>query len=133
MKTISFPDSRPRKKGKSYSQEYIMQNIQIDPTLYREAEAVFAQLGLPIDIAVTLFLRQAVLRGGLPFPVTLPDKSASPVQPEETLSQIDIPDADIPSEATPAAESFGWMGQLFEELLKETESVKAECEQENEK
>ena len=93
-----------------------MKDLTIDPILYKEAENILDALGLPMDTAVTLFLRQVVLRGGLPFSVTLPEKQST---------------ADT-QEIIPEQESFGWMGELFEELLKETESVKAECEQDSE-
>lgn len=90
-----------------------MKDFTVDPVLYKEAEAILETLGLPMDTAVTLFLRQVVLRGGLPFSVTLPEKAVG----------------SSPAEDIPEEESFGWMGELFEELLKETESIKAECDQ----
>jgi DNA-damage-inducible protein J len=39
-----------------------------------QAEAVLGELGLPMSSAISLFLRQIVLRRGLPFEVTLPSR-----------------------------------------------------------
>ena len=94
-----------------------MKNYDIDPVLVKEAQSILATLGLPIETAITLFLRQVVLHNGLPFSVTLPVKETRP------------PHDNIVSEG----ESLGWMGELFEDLLKETEAVKAECEQDKTK
>lgn len=45
---------------------------RVDSSLKEDAEAVLAQLGLPMSNAINLFLNQIVLRRGLPFDVTLP-------------------------------------------------------------
>ena len=46
--------------------------IRIDADTKRQAAALFSQLGLDMSGAVNLFLRQCVLRGGLPFAVEMP-------------------------------------------------------------
>ena len=46
--------------------------IRIDSEIKKEAVALFDQLGLDMSGAVTLFLHQCVLRGGLPFAVEVP-------------------------------------------------------------
>jgi DNA-damage-inducible protein J len=43
--------------------------------LKKDAEAVFAELGLNTAEAIRLFLSQVRLRKGLPFAVTVPDKN----------------------------------------------------------
>jgi len=45
---------------------------RVDPKLKKEAEAVLEEIGLPMSNAINLFLKQLVLRRGIPFPVTLP-------------------------------------------------------------
>ena len=45
--------------------------IRIDSDVKREASALFSRLRPDMSGAVDLFLRQCVLRGGLPFPVEL--------------------------------------------------------------
>ncbi len=46
--------------------------IRIDATVKQQATALFASLGLDMSGAVNIFLRQCILRGGLPFAVELP-------------------------------------------------------------
>lgn len=46
--------------------------IRIDQTVKKEANALFSELGMDMSSAVNMFLRQCILRGGLPFPVELP-------------------------------------------------------------
>ncbi len=53
---------------------------RIEPELKRDAETVLSELGLSTSEAITLFLRQVILRRGLPFPVQIPN--------QETLKAI---------------------------------------------
>ncbi|MBR1854965.1 MAG: type II toxin-antitoxin system RelB/DinJ family antitoxin [Lachnospiraceae bacterium] len=46
--------------------------IRIDSTIKQQATELFASLGMDMSSAVNIFLRQCILRGGLPFPVELP-------------------------------------------------------------
>ena len=46
--------------------------IRIDENLKKQATELFAQLGMDMSSAMNIFLRQCVMRGGLPFEVTLP-------------------------------------------------------------
>lgn len=43
--------------------------VRIDPTLRKEAEALFSNAGLDMSSAIRLFLRQSVIRRRLPFEV----------------------------------------------------------------
>jgi len=45
---------------------------RVEPELKEQAEAVLSEIGLPMSNAITLFLKQVVLRRGVPFPVVLP-------------------------------------------------------------
>ena len=47
-------------------------NLRVNPVLKQEAETVLSKLGIPMSIAVDMFLNQIVLTEGIPFPVTLP-------------------------------------------------------------
>lgn len=49
--------------------------VRIDADIKKEATALFSSLGLDMSSAVNLFLHQCVLRGGLPFPVEVPQYS----------------------------------------------------------
>ena len=46
--------------------------VRIDENLKKQASELFAQLGMDMSSAMNIFLRQCVLRGGLPFSVELP-------------------------------------------------------------
>ena len=43
--------------------------VRIDENLKKQASELFAQLGMDMSGAMNIFLRQCVLRGGLPFSV----------------------------------------------------------------
>ncbi len=45
-------------------------NIRIDDTLKQQGERLFDDLGLTFSTAVSVFVKQAVREGGLPFAIT---------------------------------------------------------------
>jgi len=45
---------------------------RVEPEVKEQAEKVLDQLGIPMSNAIGLFLRQVVLRRGLPFELKLP-------------------------------------------------------------
>ncbi|MCA9002761.1 MAG: type II toxin-antitoxin system RelB/DinJ family antitoxin [Planctomycetes bacterium] len=47
---------------------------RVEPELKDTVEQVFSQLGLTTSDAITIFLNQVALVGGLPFPVRIPNK-----------------------------------------------------------
>ena len=51
-------------------------NIRIDEDLKKDAEALFAELGLNMTSAVNIFIRQSLREKGIPFEITLrPEKN----------------------------------------------------------
>ena len=46
--------------------------IRIDKTVKKQANNLFASLGMDMSSAVNIFLRQCILHGGLPFAVEIP-------------------------------------------------------------
>jgi DNA-damage-inducible protein J len=46
--------------------------VRIEPDLKEKAEMILTQLGIPMSNAVGMFLKQVVLRRGMPFDITLP-------------------------------------------------------------
>ncbi len=44
-------------------------NINLDPTLKKTAQELFADLGLDLTTAVTMFLKQAVREQAIPFAI----------------------------------------------------------------
>lgn len=51
--------------------------IRIDADTKQQATVLFNQLGLDMSSAVNLFLRQCIMRGGLPFVVEVPQYNQS--------------------------------------------------------
>lgn len=50
--------------------------IRIDETVKAQATSLFNDLGMDMSSAVNIFLRQCVLRGGIPFAVEVPNYNA---------------------------------------------------------
>ena len=46
--------------------------IRVEPEVKENAETILTQLGIPMSNAVGMFLKQVILRRGIPFDVTLP-------------------------------------------------------------
>jgi len=64
-------------------------NIRIDPDTKQAAEKLFSNFGITITDAVNMFLHQALLTGGLPFPVKIPQPNIDTIiamQEVETMS-----------------------------------------------
>lgn len=51
-------------------------NLRVNPSLKTDAEAILSQLGIPMSVAVDMFLNQVVLVGGIPFSIILPTPPA---------------------------------------------------------
>jgi len=49
--------------------------IRIDSDVKKQASQLFGELGLDMSGAVNIFLRQCIMRGGLPFTVEVPHYS----------------------------------------------------------
>ncbi len=61
----------------------VQTQIRIDSGVKKQANELFNELGLDMSGAVNIFLRQCILRGGLPFKVEVPQYS------KELLSAAD--------------------------------------------
>jgi len=55
-------------------------NIPIDPELKTTVEAIFSRFGITVVDAVNIFFHKAIMVGGLPFNMTIPQYN------EETLT-----------------------------------------------
>ena len=62
--------------------------IRIDEELKKQAMELFGQLGIDISSATNMFLRQSVLRGGLPFNVELPKYKPEVIEAMEEAKKI---------------------------------------------
>lgn len=54
----------------------VMVKARVEPTLKADAEATLMALGMDLSAGIRVFLTQVVLRGGLPFEVSLPTPNA---------------------------------------------------------
>ena len=84
--------------------------IRIDTTIKEEATVLFSRLGLDMSSAVNIFLRQCLLRGGLPFSVEVPKYN------EETLAAME--DAKRISR-DPDIQGYSSINELFKALDEE--------------
>ena len=62
--------------------------VRIDENLKKQASELFAQLGMDMSGAMNIFLRQCVLRGGLPFSVELPQYKPGVLEAMEEAKKI---------------------------------------------
>lgn len=54
-------------------------NISLDPQLKHDSQELFADLGIDLSTAITLFLKQSLRVQGLPFAVTRENPNAETV------------------------------------------------------
>ena len=52
-------------------------NLRVNPAVKHDAEIILQRLGLSMSAAMEIYLRQIVLRGGIPFEIVLPDMPKS--------------------------------------------------------
>lgn len=81
--------------------------IRIEENLKKQAVELFAQLGIDMSSAVNMFLKQAVLRGGLPFSVELPQYKPEVIEAMEEAKRVSH---------DPAAKSYGSFAEALEDI-----------------
>ena len=89
-------------------------NIRIDPSTKANAEALFASFGITLSEAVTIFLNQSLMEGGLPFAVKQPRYNAE--------TEAAMQEARAILNGTQKAPSYDSARALFDELDTETET-----------
>jgi len=62
-------------------------NVRVDSGLKSQAEMIFNELGLNLSSAITVFLRNAVRFGGIPFDLRLETPNAVTLQAMQDVSQ----------------------------------------------
>lgn len=62
--------------------------VRIEENLKQQASELFSQLGLDMSSAINVFLKQSVLRGGLPFSVELPQYRPEVIEAMEEAKRI---------------------------------------------
>ncbi|MGR2666663.1 addiction module antitoxin [Vibrio sp. B1Z05] len=67
-----------------------MKDSKLDPELLEKATEIFSELGLPVELAINVFLAKAVQAQGFPFPVALDGDSAVTQQRANRISNAEI-------------------------------------------
>ena len=86
-------------------------NVRLETELKKNAEELFAELGLSMTAAINIFLRQAVRSRSIPFDITLYS-----VPNEETMAAIREA---IKVAHDPKAKTYKSARELFEDLDQE--------------
>lgn len=76
-------------------------HTRVSPEVKAECEEIFEKLGITTSYAVSLFLNQVSLKGGIPFSVTLPKKQEKTDEIDEAVNfaiGISTVDANEPSD-----------------------------------
>lgn len=66
----------------------VQTQIRIEEDVKKQAVELFNQLGIDMSSAVNMFLRQAIMRGGLPFSVEIPKYKQEVIDAMEEAKQI---------------------------------------------
>ena len=66
----------------------VQTQIRIEEDVKKQAMELFSQLGIDMSSAVNMFLRQAIMRGGLPFSVEIPKFKPEVMEAMEEAKQI---------------------------------------------
>ena len=45
---------------------------RVEPEIKEQAESILSQLGLPVSVLINSLYRQIIMRGGVPFSMTIP-------------------------------------------------------------
>lgn len=90
-----YTDNKTRGKTMATAQT----QIRIDSNIKKQASDLFATLGLDLSSAVNLFLRQCIMREGLPFAVELPHYSKKTMDAMEEARRISS-DTSVPAYKT---------------------------------
>ena len=61
---------------------------RIDENIKKQATELFSQLGMDMSSAINIFLRQCVMRGGLPFEVVVPQYKSEVIEAMEEAKAI---------------------------------------------
>lgn len=81
--------------------------IRIDETTKKQATELLDGLGLNLSEAVNMFLKQIVLRGGIPFEISYPEYKPEVIEAMEEAKRIS---------RDPRVKGYTDIEELFEEL-----------------
>ena len=63
--------------------------VRTDDRTKSDSTALFGKLGITMSEAINLFLRQAVMRGGIPFALTVTETRKASIETEENEALVD--------------------------------------------
>lgn len=66
----------------------VQTQIRIEEDVKKQAMELFNQLGIDMSSAVNMFLRQSIMRGGLPFSVEIPRYKPEVLEAMEEAKRI---------------------------------------------
>ncbi|MGN0273899.1 MAG: type II toxin-antitoxin system RelB/DinJ family antitoxin [Chordicoccus sp.] len=69
--------------------------IRIDANVKKQANELFSELGMDMSSAVNIFLKQCILRGGIPFTIEVPQYSQKLLNAASEAKRISR-DPDVP-------------------------------------
>lgn len=81
--------------------------VRIERELKEEAVELFEQLGMDMSGAINIFLKQCVLKGGLPFMVELPKYKPEVLEAMEEAKRVS---------KDPNVKGYTDLSELFKEL-----------------
>ena len=83
---------------------------RVEPEIKEQAESILSQLGLPVSVLINSLYRQIIMRGGVPFSMTVPSAIGY-------SDGVSFPDAETRSIGGGRALAFrGRSGQSSQEL-----------------
>ncbi len=85
----------------------VQTQIRIEEDVKKQAVELFNQLGIDMSSAVNMFLRQTIMRGGLPFRVELPRYKKEVIDAMEEAKQIS---------RDPNAKRYGSFAEALEDI-----------------
>lgn len=81
--------------------------VRIDENLKKQATELFSQLGMDMSSAMNIFLKQCVMRGGLPFEVAVPQYKPEVLEAMEEAKRIS---------KDPNTKRYGSFSEVMEDL-----------------
>ena len=97
-------------------------SIRVDEDVKKDAETLFAKLGLTLSAATNVFYRQAVRTQGIPFPLLADDYETAKPSKEAILARG--------LEALKEAQAQSLQNGTYDMSLDEINGLIAECRQE---
>ena len=82
-------------------------NVRTDPEVKRQAQELFAELGLDLSTAVNIFLRKSIRYGGIPFEVISEIPNAETIEALKEVEEL---------KKNPNKKTYNSFSEILEEL-----------------